>query len=79
MAADRVILWTTAGRSVGVAAVAAMASYEHGARPDRGQDGHQLRIVARPSAESVICCGHRSSPGPAAAQPFKSRLFLEVP
>jgi hypothetical protein len=40
---------------------------------------HQLRIVARLSAESVICCGHCSSPGPAAAQPSKSRLFLEVP
>ncbi len=29
MAADRVIRWTTAGAVVGVAAVAAVASYEH--------------------------------------------------
>jgi hypothetical protein len=29
MAADRVIRWTTAGAVLGVAAVAAVASYEH--------------------------------------------------
>jgi hypothetical protein len=29
MAADRAIRWTTAGAVIGVAAIAAMASYEH--------------------------------------------------
>jgi len=36
MAADRVIRWSTAGAVVGVAAVAAVASYEHAYDPVRG-------------------------------------------
>ena len=47
MAADRVIRWTTAGAVVGVAAVAAVASYEHAyalVRP-HGEAGWTGRLV----------------------------------
>ena len=49
-AADRVILWTTAGALVGVAAVAAVASYEHayalvGARGEAGWTGRLVPLT----------------------------------
>jgi hypothetical protein len=37
MIADRVVRWTTAGAVIGVAAVAAMASYEHACALMRAQ------------------------------------------
>jgi Protein of unknown function (DUF2637) len=46
-AADRVIRWTTAGAVVGVAAVAAVASYEHAYALVRahGETGGRVRLV----------------------------------
>jgi hypothetical protein len=46
-AADRVIRWTTAGRVVGIAVVAAVASYEHACALVRahGEAGWTGRLV----------------------------------
>jgi len=47
MAADRAIRWTTAGAVIGVAAVAAVASYEHAYVLARahGETGWTARLV----------------------------------
>ena len=47
MAADRIIRWSTAGAVVGVAAVAAVASYEHAYDLVRahGESGWTARLV----------------------------------
>jgi hypothetical protein len=59
MAADRVIRWTTAGAALGVAAVAAVASYEHSyalvrAHGEAGWTGRlvPLTLGARPTRET---------------------------
>jgi hypothetical protein len=44
MAADRIIRWSTAGAVVGVAAVAAVASYEHAYDLVRAQ----VRLAGQP-------------------------------
>ena len=56
MAADRVISWTTAGAVIGVAAVAAVASYEHAYALVRahGEAGWTARLVPL-TVDGLIC------------------------
>jgi hypothetical protein len=77
MAADRVIRWTTAGAVVGVAAVAAVASYEHACTLVRahGQVGWTGRLVPLTvdgliyaSSMMALDCARRKVPVPAPAR-----------
>ena len=77
MAADRVIRWTTAVAVIGVAAVAAVASYEHAYDLVRahGEGGWAARLVPL-TVDGLICassmvmldCARRKVPVPALAR-----------
>jgi hypothetical protein len=76
-AADRVIRWTTAGAVVGVAAVAAAASYEHAYALVRahGEAGWTGRLVPLTvdgpiyaSSMVMLDCARRKAPVPALAR-----------
>jgi hypothetical protein len=76
-AADRVIRWTTAGAVIGVAAVAAVASYEHAYDLVRahGEAGWTARLVPLTvdgliyaSSMVMLDCARRKAPVPALAR-----------
>jgi hypothetical protein len=64
--ADRIIRWSTAGAVVGVAAVAAIASYEHAYAPVRayGEAGWTARLVPF-TVEGLIYASSMVVPDPA--------------
>ena len=77
MAADRVIRWTTAGAVLGVAAVAAVASYEHAyalvrAHGETGWTGHLVPLTVDgliyASSMVMLDSARRKSPVPALAR-----------
>ena len=77
MAADRVIKWTTAGAVLGVAAVAAVASYEHAYDLVRmhGESGWTVRMVPLTvdgliyaSSMVMLDAARRKTPVPALAR-----------
>jgi hypothetical protein len=77
MAADGVIRWTTAGTVVGVAAVAAVASYEHAFDPVRahGEAGGTPRLIPLTvdgliyaSSMVMLDCARQKVPVPALAR-----------
>ena len=77
MAADRVIRWTTAVAVIGVAAVAAVVSYEHAYDLVRahGEAGWTARLVPLTvdgliyaSSMVMLDCARRKVPGPALAR-----------
>jgi hypothetical protein len=77
MAADRVIRWTTAGAVIGVAAVAAVASYEHAYALVRahGEAGWTARLVpltldglVYASSMVMLDCVRRKVPVPVLAR-----------
>src|ERR1700727_1146282 len=77
MAADRLIRWTTAVAAIGVAAVAAVASYEHAYDLVRahGEAGWTARLVPLTvdgliyaSSMVMLDCARREAPVPALAR-----------